>query len=165
VTTSGSVPDRAEAPLDTELALAESLLAGIGAFRRRLRRTQADPFGSLTEAQMELLRVVHRRPDMSVTSAAAELRLAANTVSTLVRQLSAANLLVRRPDPDDRRVARLRLTDEARERLARWRYARARVLAEALRALPEHERAALTGAVSALATLTRHFDEEEARRA
>lgn len=144
---------------DADLALAEELLAGIGAVRRGLRRTGPDwPFGPLTGAQAELLRLVRVQPGISVAAAAGELRLAANTVSTLVRQLCEAGLMVRESDPDDRRVARLDLTEAARERLLRWRDGRAHALAASLDRLPVEQRRALADAVPALDLLTRGLD-------
>jgi DNA-binding MarR family transcriptional regulator len=60
-----------------------------------------------------LLGVVRRQPGMSVSDAATTLRLAVNTVSTLVAQLVDAHMLIRETDPADRRFARLRLTRAA----------------------------------------------------
>src|SRR6202012_2011804 len=98
--------------------LAAELLDSVGALRRALRRQvgRAEELSSLTSAQLELARLVRRRPGVSVAEAAAELHVAPNTVSTLVRQLSSAGLLVRTPDAADRRVARpwLRKTVERR---------------------------------------------------
>jgi DNA-binding MarR family transcriptional regulator len=143
-----------------ELVLADELLAGVGAFRRGLRHTGPDwPFGPLTGAQAELLRLVRREPGISVAAAAAGLRLAANTVSTLVSQLSQAGLLVRTPDPADRRVARLELTDATRDQLGRWRDGRVHALADALGDLPAEKRRLLADAVPVLAALTRTLDD------
>ncbi|WP_020575037.1 MarR family winged helix-turn-helix transcriptional regulator [Actinopolymorpha alba] len=145
---------------NAELALAEELLAGIGALRRGLRRSAGAEwfFGPLTGAQAELLRLVRRQPGISVTAAASELRLAANTVSTLVRQLSKAQLLRRDVDPTDRRVARLHLTEEAEARLSRSRDGRVHVVAAALQAMPAKQRRVLVNAVPALAELTLRLD-------
>ena len=153
-----SASDRA-AVEDAGLALAEELLAGMGALQRGLRRTGPDwPFGPLTGAQADLLRLVREQPGISVAAAAGELGLAANTVSTLVRQLSEAELLVRTADPADRRVARLDLTETARDRLGRWRDGRAHALADAFHQMPPAQRQLIADAVPALAVLTRELD-------
>lgn len=140
--------------------LADELLAGIGALRRGLRRSTGPdwPFGPLTGAQAELLKLVRQQPGISVAAAAAELRVAPNTVSTLVRQLSHQQLLIRDVDPDDRRVARLRIAEEAAGRFGRWRDGRTHALSAVLpELLPAHRRA-LADVVPALAELTRRLD-------
>jgi DNA-binding MarR family transcriptional regulator len=103
---------------------------------------------------------VRHQPGVSVTAAAAELRLAANTVSTLVGQLSEAGLLLREPDPADRRVARLRLTDHARTEVRRWRDRQAQRVAGALARLPDDQVKALAAALPALAALTEQLAAE-----
>src|ERR1017187_6264325 len=74
---------------------AATLLAAISAVRRTARRAvrhawQTEP---LPPAQGELLRLVASRPGISVADAAHELRLAPNTVSTLVGRLAEQDLL------------------------------------------------------------------------
>jgi hypothetical protein len=56
----------------------------IGKFRRQLRRSTGRGFDSarLTESQSELLWLVGRKPDISVSAAAAELGLVANTAGS-----------------------------------------------------------------------------------
>ena len=63
--------------------LAEDLLAAIGLVRRHLRRSAGRPWAlsTLTGSQAELVRLVRRNPGISVTEAAVELGLAANTVA------------------------------------------------------------------------------------
>jgi DNA-binding MarR family transcriptional regulator len=142
-------------PVDASLAA--DLPPALGAFRRAMRRALGGGslFGPLTGAQAELLRLVRHQPGVSVTAAAAELRLAANTVSTLVRQLSEAGLLLREPDPADRRVARLRLTDHARAEVRRWQDRQAERVAAGLARLPDDQVKALAAALPALAALTK----------
>jgi DNA-binding MarR family transcriptional regulator len=86
----------------------------------------------MTEAQVELLRLIARHPGIRVGEAASELGLADNTVSTLVSQLSRRRLLVRTADPADRRVGHLRLTAAAQRRSDRIRLQRLGVLGLAL---------------------------------
>ncbi|HVW17174.1 MAG TPA: MarR family transcriptional regulator [Solirubrobacteraceae bacterium] len=128
-------------------ALGEALIEQVADLRRGLRRQVAAPSlrSELTGAQAELLRLVRREPGISVGDAAARLRLAANTVSTLVRQLAGMGLLQRTSDPGDRRVGRLALTAQAAERLRAWRDARAEAMAAALERLDAADRDALGG--------------------
>ena len=69
---------------------------------------------------------------MSVAAAASDLGLAANTVSTLVRELTDAGMLHRTRDTADRRVARLELTASARRRVETWRDRRTALTAAAV---------------------------------
>jgi DNA-binding MarR family transcriptional regulator len=107
----------------------------------------------LTGAQLDLVRLVRRRPGVSVTEAAVELRLAANTVSTLVRQLTQAGLLARRPDRADRRVARLHLTPGTAGEVERFRDRRVALIAAAIDELPAAERRRLEGGLAVLERL------------
>jgi len=143
------------APEPTIQTLAAELPAVLSAFRRGIRRASGGGplFGPLTGAQAELARLVRHRPGVSVTVAATELQLSANTVSTLVGQLSEAGLLVREPDPADRRVARLRLTERARTEIRRWQDQQAPQIAAALRRLPRGQVRALAAAMPALSAL------------
>jgi len=144
-------PPRAAA----DLALAEGLFAAVGQLRRHGRRLGGGPFpaGTLSGAQVEVVRLVRRRPGLSVAEAAAELALAPNTVSTLVGQLAEAEVLTRVTDPQDRRVARLALTAPAKERVERWRDQRAAATAGAIADLDPSERAALERAVPIISRL------------
>ncbi|HEX6471751.1 MAG TPA: MarR family transcriptional regulator [Streptosporangiaceae bacterium] len=132
--------------------LAEALLAEIGLLRRHLRRVVRRPWAlsSLTASQTELLRLVHRAPGTSVAEAAAELGLVANTVSTLVGQLTEQGLLRRAPDARDRRVARLTVTDRARRQIDEWRDRRAAHVAQVLEQLDPADLDALRAALPAL---------------
>ena len=97
-------------PLD----LADELLEVSGALVRAARRSVGDGLRvELSVAQMELLRLVRRCPNLAVADAAAELHLARNTVSTLVGQLTSLGLLERAPDEHDGRVGRLAATAAA----------------------------------------------------
>jgi DNA-binding MarR family transcriptional regulator len=141
-------------------ALSDDLLDAIAALRRQLRRSAGRPWPveELNAAQIELLRVVRRRPRVSVAEAAEELGVAANTVSTLVGQLTVLGLLTRATDGADRRVARLSLTAAAQQRIESWRDRRSAVLADAMQRLSAQDRAVLSRAAGVLRRLT-----EEAR--
>ena len=138
-----------------DVALADDLVSATGVLRRQLRRAAGRPWpsGTLTTSHGELIRVIRRVPGISIAEAAAELGLAPNTVSTLVAQLSGQGLVERTADPSDRRVGRLTLSTPARQRVEDWRDHRASIAAAALGQLTRQERAALRGALPALAKL------------
>jgi DNA-binding MarR family transcriptional regulator len=146
--------------VNTTEGLAEELLAAIGLVRRHLRRSVGRPF-SLSDSQAELIRTVRRNPGISVAEAAAELGLVSNTVSTLVGQLTERGLLQRTPDESDRRVARLTLTEPAREQVEAWRDRRGALVTRALDGLEPTERDALRAALPVLAVLADRLHPEE----
>jgi len=135
--------------------LAAELAAAWGGVRRRLRRGARAVVGGepLRGAEIELLRVVEAQPGIGVGEAAGALHLAPNTVSTLVGGLVSDGLLERRPDPEDRRAARLELTHAARDRIRRFRDERDRLLAAALAELDADDAAALRASLPALERL------------
>src|SRR5215471_17672170 len=132
--------------------IADELLRTMGSIRRSGRRAAVRPaeLSRLTGAQLDLVRVVRRRPGISVGEAAEELRLAANTVSTLVRQLCDAGLLERTTDVADRRVGRLSLSPDTARRVGAFRDRRVALLSEAMGSFSEHEQEELADAVALL---------------
>jgi DNA-binding MarR family transcriptional regulator len=136
-------------------ALADRLLPAMTAVRRAIRRRTRERLGveHLPAGRVELLRTVEELPGAGIGTVARRLRLAENTVSTAVRAAVADGHLERRTDPADRRAVRLDLTDAARARLRHWRAARGELVEDALRRLPDADRAALEAAVPALERL------------
>lgn len=109
---------------------------------------RADP---LPPSELEVMRLLARRPGLSVNEVAAELGLQPSNVSTAVRSLVAQGILERRPDDDDRRVVRLVPTSVAlqsrEQRELSWGASLETVLAD----IPN--RAALEAALPALRAL------------
>lgn len=141
--------------------LTADLFGAVGRFRRQVRRSAGPAIGTgLPESQAELLRLVGRRPGISVREAATELGLAPNTASTLVSRLCADDMVIRTVDPDDRRIGRLQLTDAAQRIADASRAARRATLAAALARLDGDQIAALRDGVAVLDTLTHVLREE-----
>ena len=140
----------------------EELLESLSAVRRAVRRQIARPveLSVLTGAQLELVRLLRREPGMSIADAAARLRVAPNTVSTLVGQLADAGVLERRVDESDRRVVRLTLNPSVRRRVDAWRDRRVDALAEAMPRLSADERARLDAAAPVLVRLADELQRE-----
>ncbi|MCL6670751.1 MarR family winged helix-turn-helix transcriptional regulator [Streptomyces panaciradicis] len=137
--------------------LVDALVGVQRLLRRRLRR-QIAPL--LRGAEVELLRLVVSRPGIGISYAAKDLRLAGNSVSTLVNQLSRQGYLVRETDPADRRAARLLPTPTAEARIAEWRKRRGELVRDGLSGLDEVDREALRAAVPALRKLAENLHEE-----
>lgn len=115
---------------------------------------------SFTDSQLELVKLVSRQPGISVAEAAERLRLAANTVSTLVGQLTDAGVMVRRHDAGDRRVAQLHLEESTGRRVASWHDRRVEAVASAMSGLSPQDRRRLLDATSALGRLVDALDAE-----
>jgi DNA-binding MarR family transcriptional regulator len=126
-----------------------ALLGGIQrAARRRVRRELG--LEPLSGAQVELLRLVASQPGIGVSAAARELRLAGNSVSALVNQLSAGGYLIRSTDPVDRRAAHLSASPAGLDRLARWSDRRTALFAELIGGLSSDDAATVAAALPAL---------------
>lgn len=146
--------------MTTPLALADDLM-GVNAALRRVvrRRLRSDlPGPHQRGAHIELLRVVKQKPGIGVAAAAHQLGLVANTVSTVVNQLTADGMLRRETDPDDRRAVRLYLTDIAAQRLDAWRQARTELVGGAVQSLSPQERQVISDALPALRLLVSHLE-------
>jgi len=140
--------DRDTATLHTTLGA--ELYRSLAGFRREVRRAVRSEFPAqlLTPSQVEVLGCVRRQPGINVRDAAAALRLAPNTVSTIVGQLVEIGFLRREPDPDDARSVCLRLTAAGHRAPAR-RDRSTQTVDRALESLDAEERAALARALPA----------------
>jgi DNA-binding MarR family transcriptional regulator len=140
---------------ETSTAVGEELYRLLVSIRRSARRHAGRPveLSGLTGAQFELVRLIRRSPGVSVAEAARELRVAPNTVSTLVRQLSARGLLLRRTDESDRRVAWLDLPPGIRRKVDAWRDRRIVLVGAAVEALTAQDRRRLLRALPVLERL------------
>ena len=150
----------AAATIESERRVADELLAALSAIRRATRRHSGRPaeLSTLTTAQLELARVVRRNPGISTAGAAEAMRLAPNTVSTLIRDLASAGLLVRRTDPSDRRVARLELTESWKRKIDAWRDRRVTAVDDAIRRLSPVDRRRIERALPALERLAQELE-------
>ncbi|MFZ4279734.1 MULTISPECIES: MarR family winged helix-turn-helix transcriptional regulator [Streptomyces] len=134
---------------DPDGMLAEQLLR----LTRRLHRIQSrqlEPIG-ITPAQFRLLRTVasyDAAPRMA--DLAQRLDVVPRAVTTLVDALEASGRVRRAPDPDSRRVVRIRITDEGRATLRSLRNARRAAAEEILAPLTAEQREVLGGLLSAL---------------
>ena len=155
-----SRPQATPAPAAALRAEAADLLAAISAVRRTSRRAARHAWATepLPTAQSELLRLIARRPGICVADAAHDLRLAPNTVSTLVGRLAELGLLRRERSLPDSRSVQLTITDQARRRLEEWRDLRAELAGQVLATTTAEDRQSLAGAVPALIRLAERME-------
>ena len=148
-----------EAPPRLASGLAD-VLARIGRGLRRRTRAARETL-DVTASEAELLRLLGRKPGIRVQDAATNLGIASNSVSTLVNQLSRAGLINRCADPQDGRVAQLRLTPNAEAWVTQVGNAREDALDLALQTLSEEDRQSLQSAMPAMLRLSRALSRSE----
>lgn len=127
---------------ETSGLLAEQLLR----LTRRLHRAQKrymEPLG-VTPAQSRLLRTVaHCDQPPRMADLAQRLEVVPRAVTTLVDALEAHGSVRRAPDPSNRRVVRIELTDAGRSALRALRDARRAAAEDILAPLSDQQRDAL----------------------
>ncbi|MFD4898069.1 MarR family winged helix-turn-helix transcriptional regulator [Streptomyces sp. NPDC058411] len=134
---------------DSDGMLAEQLLR----LTRRLQRIQSrqlEPIG-ITPAQFRLLRTTaHYDGPPRMADLAERLDVVPRAVTTLVDGLEASGRVRRAPDPANRRVIRIEITEEGRAVLRSMRDARKAAAEEILAPLTAEQREVLGGLLTAL---------------
>jgi DNA-binding MarR family transcriptional regulator len=136
---------------DPDGLLAEQLLR----LTRRLHRSQKRQLESadvaITPAQSRLLRTVSHYDDPPrMADLAARLEVVPRAVTSLVDGLEASGRVRRVPDPSNRRVIRIELTDTGRATLRSLRTARRAAAEDILAPLTADQREVLGGLLSTL---------------
>lgn len=132
----------------------------VARLRRAMRRAwrAADSGNPLSVAQLELLTSLGENPGARPGQVARALRLAPNSVTTLVNGLQARGLVMRADGVGDRRTVRLTLTAAGEEAVRRWQQLNAAILRDATRDLPPATRDALGALLPALRELVEAID-------
>ena len=107
-------------------------------FDRRVREV------GLTRAQWLVLTRLHRRPGASQSELAEMLEVEKATAGRMIDRLEANGWVVRKPDPFDRRINRLYLTNEAERTHKAIRPIAEGTVNDALAGLSDRQRATLT---------------------
>jgi DNA-binding MarR family transcriptional regulator len=105
---------------------------------RRLR--QEDAASGLTAPRLSALSVIVFAGPLTLGELAEAEQVRPPTISRLVQGLEADGLVERLPDPDDRRVHRVRATAAGRRLLEEGRARRVRTLASEVATLPRRDR-------------------------
>ncbi|GAA3776958.1 MarR family transcriptional regulator [Streptomyces coacervatus] len=136
---------------DSDSLLAEQLLR----FTRRVHRIQKRHIEQcglgITPAQSRLLRTLaHWSSPPRMADLAERLEVVPRAVTTLVDGLEASGKVRRVPDPTNRRVIRIELTDDGRKALSELRGARRSAASEILAPLTDEQREVLGGLLDTL---------------
>lgn len=134
----------------------------VARLRRAMRRAARAGLPSLplSVAQLELLSLVEERPGSRPGELAQALRLAPNSVSTLVNGLASAGMLERTAGATDKRAVRYTLTAAGAAHVSSWREVNGASLASAIEALPPADRDVLRQALPVLIRLVDLLDEQ-----
>jgi DNA-binding MarR family transcriptional regulator len=144
---SGATPDTLEAQLIATVApLMRHLVA-------HARRRPTWKLARLTYQQYNVLRVIDTQGPVGQAEVARFLLVTAPVVTRLATALAEAGLLVRRPDPKDRRAVKLALTPSGRRRARAMRVELLEAARELLEPLPEEHRDAVRTALGELQVL------------
>jgi DNA-binding MarR family transcriptional regulator len=132
---------------DVDVELATRLRLVVMRLGRRLRRHGG---GDLTPSQSSALSSVDRLGPLTLGALSAVEGVQPPTMTRIVAALEAAGLLLRQPDPSDRRVVRVAVTPAGAALLAERRVRADTDLAARLQALSADDLAALARAVDVL---------------
>lgn len=132
--------------------LARDLRGSVMRLARRLRQMHHEPLG-LTQNQLAVLGDLMREGPIGLKRLAEIEQVQPPAITRTVNSLMELGLVVREPDPEDGRRAKVRLTERAREVVLADRDHRDRWLRERLDTLTEEERRMLALAVEILRTV------------
>lgn len=127
---------RAE-PVDESVSLWFRLLSCHAVMLATLRRELED---KMTLARFDLLASLHREDGQTLASLSRALLVTAGNLTGLVDRAERDGVVVRRPDPKDRRLARVWLTKEGRALIKDLLPLHAHHVHELLRGIPAQDR-------------------------
>ena len=107
----------------------------------------------ISPTQMSALVAIERHGSMTLGELAAHERVQPPSITAVVTRLEDQGLVERRPDPGDRRVARVEVTRDGHKLVARSRSRKDAELDRRLGALTDDERATLADATAILERL------------
>lgn len=132
----------------------------VAQLRRAMRRAArtADPANTLSVAQLELLSCLADNPGARPGQLARQLRLAPNSVTTLLNGLQTRGLVTRASGSDDRRTVAVSLTLPGAHAVQHWQATNAAILRTAAAGLHPGWQHLLTAARPALRELATAID-------
>jgi DNA-binding MarR family transcriptional regulator len=142
---------RQAAPPATAVHLADRLHSAAIHLLRRLRLE--DAAAGLTAPRLSALSVIVFRGPLTLSHLAAAEQVRPPTITRLIQELERDGLVERLPDPDDRRITRVRATPRGRQLLNQGRARRVERLARDVEGLSAGDRTLLGRAVEVLEEL------------
>ena len=130
----------------------ESLADALGAVSRQLREKSAEtlaPWG-IAPAHLRALRTLSRHGTMRLSELSERLQIAPRSATEVVDALQARDLVLRRPDPADRRATLVEVTDHGAGILAEIRVTRGTEAGRVFGRLSRADRAELARILSKL---------------
>jgi DNA-binding MarR family transcriptional regulator len=137
----------------TPAALGAQLRLAIARLSRRIRRETAIAGDHLTASGMATLATIERLGPINLGDLAAVERVQPPSMTRIVARIEELGLGKRVTDAEDRRVARIEITEAGRTQLARSRTRKDAFLARRVARLTDAERAVLAAAVPILERL------------
>jgi DNA-binding MarR family transcriptional regulator len=131
-------------------AVAGRLKLALTALNRRLRK---DWPHDLTPSRLSALATIAKSEPLPVGELARRMAVSSPTVSHIVDALDKQGLIARRPDPHDRRICRLVISEAGGELLAELGRRSTGFLADRIHDLPAAQQKALAAALPALEAL------------
>jgi DNA-binding MarR family transcriptional regulator len=133
--------------------LAARLRLASARLSRRVRQEALSGGDDLTASRLAALATIEDLGPITLGELAAVEQVQPPSMTRIVARLEEHGLAVRQVDPNDRRIARVQITDAGRETLARSRTRKDAFLARRVARLSADERAALAGALPVLQAL------------
>jgi DNA-binding MarR family transcriptional regulator len=144
------MPPASSTLIEVDRDLVESLRLAVGRLARRLRQQNE---GEITASQFFALSSIAHYGPITLGRLASVERLRPPSVTRMVAFLEESGLVVRRPDPEDRRICRVEVTDRGRDLIERSRTRKDAYLATRLATLAPNEIAVLREATPVLERL------------
>lgn len=133
--------------------LAARLRLASARLSRRVRQEALSGGDDLTASRLAALATIEHLGPLTLGELAAVEQVQPPSMTRIVARLEEHGLAVRQVDPNDRRIARVQITDAGRETLARSRTRKDAFLARRVARLSPDERAALASALPVLEAL------------
>ena len=127
---------------------------------RMARRLRQHAGGGRSPSQLAMLATIERRGPMTLGELAAAEQVQPPSMTRIVASLEERQLVIREPDPNDRRIARVRISEEGTRYVESSRTRRNEYLADRLATFTNEERKRLE---QALPLLERLAEWEESR--
>ena len=144
-----TAPRSSRSDLRSVSGLADGLRPAIMRLSRRLRQVRVDGL-DLTPSQLSAMATLARADDQPIGTLAAAESVAAPSMTRVVNALEERGLVVRAPDPADRRQSLVSLTTSGRDLLLLLRRRRSEWLAQRIAELDADDKEVLRRAVGIL---------------